>query len=261
MSEPKILLWDIETSLESVAVFSLRNQDWIHPSNILQERYIICYSYQWLGDDKVHSVSVLDDPKLFAKDPHSDKHVMTKLHELLSEADAVVHHNGNAFDLKFSETRMLAHGLTPLPIIPHIDTLKTAKTRFFFNSNSLEYLGTLLGVGHKLDHSKGLWLTILKEGNSPKAVKAIKEMVKYNKQDVLLLRDVFLKLRPYMPDYMSRHLFGNPDSTCPRCGSHHVQKRGIHRALTQLYQRFQCSKCGGWFRVRKSSGRTETRIL
>ena len=258
VKSPRILLWDIETSHNIVAVFQLKNQDWIHPNNILMERYVICASWQWLGEDEVHSVSVLDSPKLYAKDPHNDKHVVSVLRAVLNQADAIVHHNGNAFDNKFVETRALVHDLSPLPPIQHIDTLKIAKTRFLFNSNSLDYLGKLLGVGGKIDHPQGMWLDILKGG--PPARKAIENMVTYNKADVELLKGVFLKLRPYMPDYINRQLYGG-DGVCPRCGSKHVHSRGMHRSLTQEYRKFQCQKCRGWFRARKSSGHSNTRML
>lgn len=255
---PRILIWDIETSHNIVAVFQLRNQDWIHPDNILQERYIICASWKWLGEKTVHTVSVLDDPKLYAKDPHNDLHVIKTIHGVLSQADAIVHHNGNAFDNKFVETRILVHGLDPLPPIPHIDTLKVAKLRFLFNSNSLDYLGALLGVGRKLKHPTGWWLDVLKGGS--KAISAIRGMAKYNKVDVLLLEKVFLKLRPYMPDYLNRQMFGCKGK-CPRCGSNKVQLRGLHRSLTRLYQRMHCQACGGWFRAQKSAGGAQTRVL
>lgn len=246
IKEPRILLWDIETSHNIVAVFTLRNQDWIHPENILQERYVICASWKWLGEDEVHSVSVLDNPKLFAKDPHNDRHVIETLHGVLAQADAIVHHNGNAFDNKFVETRILAQGMEPLPPIQHIDTLKVAKSRFLFNSNSLDYLGKLLNVGQKSEHPSGMWLNILKGG--PAAKEAIKNMVTYNKVDVTLLERVFLKLRPYMADYLNRQLFTGAKSACPRCGSLKIHARGTHKAISRTYQRFQCQECGGWFK-------------
>lgn len=244
MNKLKILHWDIETSLQLVTVFQLANNDWIDPSNIVQERYVICASWLWEGDDKVHSISVLDNPKLYAKDPYNDKYVLEVLHKVLSEADVIVHHNGDSFDKKYVDTRMLVQGFSPLPPVISIDTYKTAKSRFMLNSNKLDYIGGLLKVGRKKPTTAGLWMRILKGDR-----KAIREMIDYNKEDVRLLQRVFHKLAPYMPNHVNRELFGG--TGCPRCGSHKIQSRGTHVAITNTYQRFQCQapKCMGWFKL------------
>jgi hypothetical protein len=247
--EPRILLYDLETSLQTVAVFQLGGNDWIQPSNILQERHIICAAWQWLGEDKIHAVSLLDDPARYAADPHDDRHVVEKLHEVMSQADVVVAHYGDSFDNKYVLTRILYHDMEPLPPLQTIDTKKIAKQRFYFNSNGLDYIGQYLKVGKKVPHGAGLWLDILKGGQ--KAIDAIKKMVVYNKGDVALLREVFLKLRPYIPNYINREMFGHVG--CPRCGSAKVQSRGTYYALTRTYRRWQCQgTCKGWFRTLKA---------
>jgi hypothetical protein len=248
--EPRILLYDLETSLQTVAVFQLGGNDWIKPENLLSERHIICASWQWVGESKVHAVSLLDDPKRYAKDPHDDRFVVEKLHEVMSQADVVVAHYGDSFDNKYVLTRVLYHGLDPLPPFQTIDTKKIASQKFYFNSNSLEYIGKYLGVGGKASHPPSLWLKILKAG--PDAKDAIKKMVAYNKRDVELLRDVYMKLRPYIPNHISRELFGNLG--CPVCGSKKFQSRGTQYAISRTYRRFQCMAdgCKKWFRAVKA---------
>lgn len=242
MAEPKILHWDIETSLQLVTVFQLAKNDWIAPENIVSERYVICASWSWEGEDKVHSVSVLDDPKRYKADPCDDYHVVSTLHKVLSSADVIVHHNGDRFDKPYVDTRILFHGLGVLPPITTIDTYKVAKAKLMFNSNKLDYIGGFLKVGRKKPTTSGLWMRVLKGDRS-----AIREMVDYNKQDVLLLKRVFTKLRPYANMHINRELFGG--TGCPRCGSTKTQRRGLHRAISRVYQRFQCQKCSGWFRA------------
>lgn len=255
MAEPKILVYDIETSLETVAVFSLKYNDFIDPDSIITERHVVCVCWRWLGEKKVHSVSLLDDPKRFAKDPHDDKYVVETFHKVLSEADVIVAHNGDNFDFRYLKTRMLYHGLPVLPPITSIDTYKVAKQHLLFNSNKLDYLGKFLGFGGKKSTPKGLWLEVLK-GNR----KAIQTMVDYNKRDVILLEEVFLKLRPYIANHLNRQLFGCKG--CPRCGSTKIQSRGLHRAVTRTYNRYQCQSCAGWFRSLKVEGQsTPTRVL
>jgi hypothetical protein len=243
--KPRLLFYDIETSLQLVTVFDLKYNDFIDPSNIVLERHMLSACWKWSDEKKVHSVSLLDDPKRFEKDIHDDRHVVTTIHDVLSEADVVVGHNSDSFDNKYVETRALFHGLKPLPPLNTIDTYKIAKSRFRFNSNKLDYLGQFLGLGKKIKTSPGLWSRVLKGDK-----KAIKEMVTYNIQDVLLLEKVFDKLRPYASTHMNRELFGG--TGCPRCGSTDVQRRGLHRAISNVYQRWQCQSCAGWFKTAKA---------
>jgi len=45
-----------------------------------------------------------------------------EIYKVLSEADAVVTHNGKRFDWKFLQTRLIKHKLKPMSKTPHIDT-------------------------------------------------------------------------------------------------------------------------------------------
>lgn len=242
---PKILIYDIETTHNIVAAFSIYD-DHIPHDNILQERFIVCACWQWLGEKTIHSVSALDDPARFAKDITDDYHVVKTMVDLFHEADVIVAHYGDGFDYPFVQSRLIKHGFDPTPPVTSIDTKKVAKNRFRFNSNRLDYLGKYLGLGGKVDTEKGLWLQVLKGDR-----KAIQKMVVYNKRDVDLLTKVFKKLAPFMPNYINRELVGGEG--CPRCGSPQIQSRGIHKATTRTYQRFHCQACGGWFRSMKAN--------
>lgn len=247
MSKPKVVLWDIETTHNVVAVFDLKHNDYINPENILKERYAVCASWKILGEPEVYSVATFDG---------DDTKVCKALHKVLSEADVLVHHNGDSFDQKFMEARMLIHGLSPLPPKTTIDTLTVSRRKFLFNSHKLDYLGQILGVGRKKETKTGLWLRVLAGDKQ-----AIRDMVTYNKQDVLLLERVFKKLQPYCQSHINRELFGG--TGCPRCGSNKIQSRGLHRAISRVYRRFVCTKCGGWFRatVNEKTVKTKTRVL
>lgn len=248
-SRPRVLLYDIETSLQPVAVFDLRDNDYINHENILSERHLVSMCWKWLDEPTVHSVSLLDDPKRFAKDPHDDFFVTKKAREILGQADVIVAHFGDQFDQKYIDTRIIYHNLPALPPIASVDTKKVASARFRFNSNKLDYLASYLGYGRKIHTEPGLWLEVLRGSR-----KAIKSMVTYNKHDVVLLEKVFKRLTPYIPNYINRELFGG--TGCPRCGSTKLQSRGVHRAITKVYQRFQCQKCFGWFRLLKGEKKT-----
>lgn len=251
---PRVLIYDIETSLQPVAVFQLANNDWIDHKNIIAERHLISVCWKWLGASKVHSTSLLSDPVRFARDPHDDKGICKTFHDVLMTADVIVAHNGDHFDIRYLRTRMLSHGLPPLPPITSIDTCKVAKQQFMLNSNALDYIGRFLGFGGKKKTTPGLWLDVLNGSR-----KAIRQMVEYNKRDVTLLEKVFKRLVPYVPDHINRELFGG--TGCPYCGSHKIQSRGTHTAKTKVYKRFQCQAVGclGWFRELKSTVKRPTK--
>jgi hypothetical protein len=254
MAEPRVLLYDIETTHNIVASFRL-SEEYTPHTNIIQERYIVAAAWRWLGEKKIHTVTTLDDPKRYARNPHDDFHVVKTLYDVIGEADVVVGHNSDQFDNKFVQTRGLVNGLGPLPPFTAIDTYKTAKAKFNFNSNRLDYLGKLLGFGGKKRTPEGLWLDVLKGDR-----KAIRIMSDYNKRDVELLEQVFRKLRPFMSNYVNRELHGGVG--CPRCGSTKIQSRGIHRAISRIYRRWQCQSCAGWFRSTKNEPTsTKFRIL
>lgn len=227
-----------------LAKFDLRD-NWTPPTNILQERYIVSAAWMELGESEVHAVSVLDNPKLYKKDPHNDRHVVETLHRELSTADLIIAHNGDKFDLRWLNGRILFHGLPPLPPMQTLDTYKVAKRVFELNSYRLDYLGQYLKVGGKATTPKGLWLDVLRGD-----IEAIKTMVQYNKRDVELLKEVYLKVRGFAPSHFNSQLITDEGDHCPRCQSLRIQSRGERTTLTQVYRRFQCLDCGGWFRAR-----------
>lgn len=253
---PRVLIYDIETSLQLAAIFDLKYNDYINPDSLMSERYVISVCWKWLGESKIHSVSVLDDPTRFAKDPADDTHVLRTFAKVLEEADCIVAHNGDAFDYRYLKTRMLIKGLPVLAPAISIDTYKVVKSNFKFNANRLDYVGKVLGCGGKIATPKGLWMDVLKGSKT-----AIRTMVDYNKRDVTLLEDVFLKLRPFIPNHINRELFGG--TGCPRCGSLKIQSRGFHRPIARVYRKFQCQSCSGWFRsvVNEKDIRPKFRVL
>ena len=163
----------------------------------------------------------------------------------MDEADVLIAHNGDGFDIKKIQARMLINKMTPMSPFESVDTLKAARASFKFSSNKLDDLGVMLGVGRKLPNAgMKLWTDCI-EGK----MKAWKEMKKYNKQDVVLLRDVYKKLRPWMANHPN--LYKGDDIGCPKCESNKVQKRGTYRTKTGVaYQRYYCKSCDSFSRAR-----------
>jgi len=118
--------------------------------------------------------------------------LLAELWKLLDAADIVCAHNGDRFDLRFSNSRLLVHGFGPYSN-KSIDTLKIARKHFKFGSNKLDDLGNYLGVGRKLFTLSRDTLLGAVAGNR----RCWADLKKYNAQDVLLLERVCLKLRPW----------------------------------------------------------------
>jgi DNA polymerase III epsilon subunit-like protein len=234
MKRPRILIWDIETSPLVVTTWGLFKPHLNH-ENILEESSLITAAWKWSREDGVYSASV--DPRY----PRRDKSLIKLLHKVLGQADVLVAHNGDKFDLRKFNARAIFHGLAPLAKIPTIDTLKIARKVFGFNSNRLDYLGKFLCGQGKIRTEYDLWLRVL-HGDA----EALAEMVKYNKQDVLVLEQVYERLRPFMVNHPNAALY-NETTCCPNCGSGKYQRRGFKYQATTKRQQFQCTKCRAWF--------------
>jgi hypothetical protein len=172
-------------------------------------------------------------------------HVAKKLLDLLDEADIVIAHNGDRFDMRKANARFVYHNLGPVSPVKQIDTLKSARRYFMFNSNKLDNLGKHLGVGAKVDTGGfATWAGCMRGD-----MKAWKTMTKYAKQDVDLLRNVYMKLRPWMANHPNLNVYSG-ESCCPTCGSDDLQRRGQRYTQVATYQQWYCNSCGAWSRTR-----------
>ena len=237
MTAPKVLFYDVETSLVEAATFNLWNTN-ISYKYLRADWWMFCASWRWQGQKRIHSVSLLDLPSLFKKDYSDDFYVISALYDVLSQADAVVAHNGDSFDIKKFNARAIYHGFDPLPSIVQIDTLKMAKQKFKFTYNNLDYIAQYLGVGKKIKTDGDLWIRCL-DGD----VKALKEMVRYNKMDVVVLEAVYDKLSPWCVSKLNRNLFTS-DRVCPSCGGSHLTRHKQRITRTGKQIQMQCQDCG-----------------
>ncbi len=246
MGKPKVLLLDCETLPNAGYFFQLYKEN-NNFETITKERSIVTFSYKWLGDTKVKGISVLSSHKpntVF--DPYNDKAIVKKICEILGEADYVVAHYGDKFDLRFIRARAVIHNIPSPPPVPSIDTYKLVKKHFNFNANRLDYIGKLLGVGRKIHTNWSLWQRCA-EGDK----KAIQEMLKYNKQDVELLEKVFLRIQPHVETKLNHNLFSDSlDVVCDSCGSEKLQRRGTIVNRVTKKQRLCCTNCGSWMTVK-----------
>lgn len=234
----KILLLDIETSPNTAHVWGIWQQN-IAINQLLESSYTMCFAAKWLDNDEIFFDSVhKSEPKVMLK----------KIYDLIDEADAVVHYNGNKFDMPTLNKEFLLAGLTPPSPVKNIDLLQVAKKQFRFVSNKLDYVAQQLGLGKKTSHiGHDLWIQCM--ANNPEAWSMMEE---YNKNDVILLEKVYYKFRPWIRNHINLSIFNDDEIVCPNCGSSNHHKRGFNITTVSKYQRHQCRDCGNWFRGNKN---------
>lgn len=239
MKIPKILTVDIETSPIIAYTWGPK-----YESNIIdfvENGKILSYSAKWLGG-KQETKGLINYPG-YKPGKIDDKKIVKDIHRLLDEADIVISQNGVDFDMKYINTRFVAHGLPPPSPYKVVDTKREAKKYLRLPSNSLDDICQYFNLGKKLEH-KGfsLWLECI-AGDK----KSWKTMLEYNAHDVRLTEQVYLLLRPYMKTHTNLGMFAERPC-CPNCGGNNQQARGYARTISSTYQRFQCVDCGAWSR-------------
>ncbi len=238
----RILIVDIEVSPITAYVWRFWKQN-LSPKQVLEHSNIMSFAAKWLGDGEIFYEENRNN---------DDRRVVSRLCELLDEADMAVAHNGDRFDFKQIRARTLVNGIKPPSPFKTIDTCKIAQKEFGFASNSLEYLADILDLrvkkgGHKKFPGFSLWVECLK-GND----EAWTEMKDYNIQDIVVLEELYLRLRPWATNHPSVAIYEDKAEVpvCPKCGGKHLQYRGFAYTSTAKYHRLQCQTCGGWSRTR-----------
>lgn len=231
---PRVLFFDIETAPINAYVWGTWDQT-VGSNQIIEDWFVLSYAAKFMGDDRVFYLD-----QRFSNPITDDLQLLCGIHHLLSEADIVIGHNSDKFDLKKLNTRFLKYGLVPLGHYQKVDTLKIARKFFALTSNKLSFIADFLGCSQKKsEHSKfpgfSMWSECLK-GN----LEAFEEMELYNKQDVIVLEEVFNKLSPWDSTLNFQAFYQKP--TCS-CGSQKFFKNGLKYQKNAVYQMYRCSSC------------------
>ena len=242
----KILLLDIETKPVQAYVWSLWKQN-VGINQIEADWSVLTWAAKWLDDDEM-----LSDSQWYyeSDDTEHDYRVVDSMWELLDEADIVIGHNSDKFDLKKLNARFAYHKMPPPSPYQKIDTLKVARKHFNFTSNKLDYLAQHLGVGKKMKTGGfELWTGCMKGDED-----SWNKMLKYNKRDVKILEKVYKRLLPWITNHPNVSVYSDKEErVCPNCGSHKVYKRGHYYTKIGRYQKYICDGCGAFSKERTSN--------
>jgi len=238
----KILLLDIETSLHKVYTFSLIKA-YIPPKQIIEPTRVLCWAAKWLGEKKI-----------FFRDDR-DEDCIDEIYKLMDEADAIIHYNGKAFDVKHLNREFLLRKLPPPSPFSDIDLLTTMRQNFKMASNKLEWVTLELGYEGKVQHrGVQLWIDCQEHNNS----KAWKEMKRYNIRDVTEMEPVYRDLLPWIKNHPNwGHYIEGEELICKNCGSNKIKRDGWERKTVVPYQRYRCLDCRRPLRGRNKVKRDE----
>lgn len=233
---------DIETAPNTAFVWGLWDR-FVPIDRLVESGYTLCWAAKWLGQKEVMFDSLYES---------GTTGMLKRIHKLMEEADAIVTYNGAKFDLPTLNREFIIHGLEPPAPYKSIDLLKTVRKQFRFTSNKLDYVCEVLGLGNKVKH-KGMSLWVGCMDNDPASWVTMEE---YNRGDVILLEDLYLKVLPWIPNHPNHGLYiddlEEDEHICPNCGGNDAKPRGFAYTGTGKYQRYKCGDCAKWFRGRTS---------
>jgi hypothetical protein len=207
----------------------------------LEPWFMLSFAWQELGSKTVQCKVLCDYPS-YKNNKKDDSHLVKDLWTLFDNFDVLIAHNGDRFDKRKANARFLGLGLRPPSPYKTIDTLKIARRAFMLESNKLSSLGEFLGLGGKLPTTGwATWRGCI-EGD-PKSWALMK---RYNRHDVLLLSQIYDRLKAWAPSHPDLRVYSGATG-CPTCTSPNVQHRGFNVARSRRTQRMHCQACGSWF--------------
>lgn len=243
----KILIIDIETAPIRAKVWDIWNQN-VSLEQIDNDWFILTWSAKWLFEKKVYSAR-LSGKEAIKQD---DKRILKGIWELLNQADLVIAHNGDKFDIPRLNTRFIINRMSPPLPYQSIDTLKTIKRQFAFTSNKLDFVNKMLALERKQkNEGMPMWNKCYIGDEA-----ALKEMERYNIKDVRILEDTYLRLRPWIKPHPNVGLFILDEHSfhCPSCGSTDLKDEGkLYYTTANAYEQFRCSNCSAVGRKRVSN--------
>lgn len=232
-SNQRMLFIDIETKPNLGYFWDIFNTN-IGINQIEEAVEMMCFAAKWYSDDPENIMFFHD---------REDRQAMIKAAwTLLDEADVLVHFYGSRFDVVHLNREFLLNGFPPPSPFKQIDLKMVCSKRFKFTSNKLQFVSTQLGLAGKETTDFDLWRDCMHGDNDAWA-----RMESYNKQDVLLLEDVYEILLPWIPNHPSRYLYDEAQG-CPTCGAGKLENSGYAFTRVSKFHQYRCNNCGSYFR-------------
>ena len=254
--EPRILLMDIETAPMLVYLWSLW-QKFVAHDQIYRDWHILTWAARWMGDPSektmYDSMHLHESYRAWGQD---DRAVAEAMWKLFDEADWIIGHNAERFDVKKMNARFALLKMKPPTPYKVIDTLKIAKSQFSFTSNKLDYLGEHLCGMKKIKTDHELWRRCLAGERL-----AWDEMLRYNIRDIDVLEAVYFEIRAWDKRHPNWMMWTNSEETlCNVCGSRDLSGTGktVKTNVSEFVGRV-CNGCGHQTRNRQNIRQSESK--
>lgn len=246
----RILLLDIETAPNLAYVWGTWKQN-ISMDKIVDKSYVMCWAAKWYGEKGTQFAATRTGKE------RETRAMLRQVHDLLDEADAVVHYNGKSFDIPTLNKEFVTHEMTPPAPYKQIDLLEVVRDQFNFPINKLNFVVQALGLGAKVRHAGfQMWIDCMAGDDT-----AWRRMEEYNRGDVVVLERLYDRVKPWIRNHPHHGAFDGRPHACPKCGTEgKLQARGFAVTRDTQYQRYQCGSCGGWSRGKTAVNKTRTTL-
>jgi hypothetical protein len=198
LKRPVILPGDLVIDIETAPILSYTwgtfKQNVNIPDGIVEDWCILSYAAKWVGK-----------PEVFYQDTggrgvdkvRDDSILMPGLWALMNKARNVIAQNGNRFDVKKINWRLVYHKFPPYDPVRISDTLLASRRLFAATSHKLAWLAEKLTDTPKSKHRKfpgmELWVECLKDNPA-----AWVEMKKYNIQDIKATEKLWIRQQEWI---------------------------------------------------------------
>lgn len=249
---PKILTFDIETSpMEFYGWGLFKQQPTI--ANIKKDWSVLSWAAKYLMEAKPMHMRVTPDQA----HNREDRDIIEGIWKLLDEADIVVAHNGERFDIRKLNARFWKYNMLPPSPYQVIDTMKAAMRVMSPASYKLKYMAKFKDLNQKKQDTEYQWWIECVDGEKESALKHLKLMDDYCVQDVYTLEDLYLDLRPWIKSHPNVSGYVETDEPiCPICANVWLKFDGYYMTQSGKYRAFRCLRekggCGALGRQRQS---------
>jgi hypothetical protein len=217
--------------------------------NIEVQARIITAAYKWQHEKGVHACQWSKPAKgiPFSQD---DKYVVQEIVNAMNQADEIVAHYGDGFDVPWIRTRALYHGIIT-GVWKTVDTKAWASKNFLLPSNKLDAIAKYLMIGTKIRTEYDLWRNI----TFADCQKSLAKMMKYNMHDVELLEQVWDRMRHWVPTSTHSGVYnGLPKYTCPECGRiPNKRQRPMVSTTGTVKHQMYCNVCPRYYTVNNAA--------
>lgn len=244
-SAPRTLVLDIETRPHLAHVWRLWDEN-VPLARLVEAGSVICFAAKWTDRKRI---------EFYSDHHHGHETMVAEAWRLVDEADVVVSYNGRAFDMKHLAREFVVAGMPPPSPYQDVDLYRVVRSSFKFASNKLEHVATELGLGGKAG-TGGFELWVECMANDPKAWRTMR---RYNRRDVELTEELYLRVLPWVRSHPNVGLFTGERRVCPTCGSTKVRPNGFRHTTAGVYRRLRCEGCGASSREAKRLSTTELR--